>query len=75
MAQPAWPVAIGLAAGLGGAIIASRLLQTLLFGVTPTDPATLCIVAGVVAGVTALACAGPMWRAVHMDPIAAIRID
>jgi putative ABC transport system permease protein len=75
MAQPAWPVAIGLAAGLGGAIIASRLLQTLLFGVTATDPATLCIVAVVVAGVTALACAGPMWRALHLDPIAAIRVD
>jgi putative ABC transport system permease protein len=75
MAQPAWPVAIGLAAGLGGAIIASRLLQTLLFGVTPHDPGTLCVVAVVVAGVTALACAGPMWRAVHLDPIAAIRVD
>src|SRR3954466_1147276 len=75
MAQPARPVAIGLAAGLGGAIIASRLLQTLLFGVTPTDPVALCVVAITVAGVTALACAGPMWRAAHLDPIVAIRVD
>jgi predicted permease len=75
VAHAARPVAVGLVAGLLGAIGASRFLQTLLFGVTPTDPMTLCAVAVAIAGITTLACAGPMWRAMHLDPIEAIRVD
>jgi len=69
------PAAIGLLAGLGGALIASRLLQSLLFGVRSTDAMTLAGVALTIASVTVLACAVPVWRAVGLDPIAALRID
>jgi len=66
-------VAIGVAAGIGAALLASRLLTTLLFGVTPTDlraivgvPATLMIVA-------ILACLVPAHRAARVDPAQILR--
>jgi putative ABC transport system permease protein len=75
MAHATRPIAIGLAAGLVGATMASRLLHTLLFGVAPTDPATFCAVAMIVASVSALACVGPIRRAMRLDPIAAMRVE
>jgi putative ABC transport system permease protein len=69
------PIAAGLLAGIGGAIFASRLLSTLLYSVTPTDPAVL---AGIVSilGVTATAaCWLPARRAATVDPLLALRED
>jgi putative ABC transport system permease protein len=75
MAHGAGPVAIGLCVGLVCAVIASRLLETLLFGVRPTDPVTLVGVTVTIGCVTVLACAAPLRRAVRLDPIAALRIE
>jgi predicted permease len=68
-----WPVAIGLALGIAGAAAATRLLERLLFGVTPHDVATFgAVIAGL--GVVAFsACAIPALRAMRIDPIAALK--
>ena len=73
LAHGATPVALGLAAGLGGALAASRLLQGLLFGVRPTDVTTLAGVTIAIAAVAAVACAGPVRRAMRVDPVVALR--
>ena len=49
------------------------VLRTLLFNVTPTDPLTLGVVAGVIAGVAAAACLVPAWRATRVDPMIVLR--
>jgi predicted permease len=64
---------IGLAAGLAGALALTRLMETLLFEVRPTDPATLVSVASVITFVAVIACLVPAHRATRVDPIAALR--
>jgi len=64
---------IGLAAGLAGALALTRLMETLLFEVRPTDPATLVSVATVITLVAIIACLVPAHRATRVDPIAALR--
>jgi putative ABC transport system permease protein len=59
----------GILLGLGGALALDRLIQSLLFGVRPGDPATLASVAGLVLGVSALACYLPARRATRVDPV------
>ena len=49
----------GLAAGLAGALALSRVIASLLFGVQPTDPATMAAVVGTIAVVATVACACP----------------
>jgi len=69
------PVVAGIVAGVAGAIVASRLLETLLFGVRPTDAITLIGVVVTISAVAAVACAGPIRRAVRLDPVVALRLD
>jgi putative ABC transport system permease protein len=66
-------VSIGLAIGLAGALGLNRLLASLLFGVEPTDPATLAAVTCTIAIVAALACGLPAWRASRLDPNVVLR--
>jgi putative ABC transport system permease protein len=54
-----WGCAIGIAAAFFG----TRILRSLLFGISPTDPMTFVVVAGLILGVTALACYLPARRA------------
>jgi putative ABC transport system permease protein len=75
VAHGARPVIAGIAAGLVGAFLASRLLATLLFGVRPTDTVTLMGVAIAIAVVATVACAGPVRRALRTDPIIALRSE
>jgi predicted permease len=63
----------GLAIGLAGALGLNRLVASLLFGVQPTDPATLAAVAVAMAAVAGFACWLPAWRASRMDPLAVLR--
>ena len=65
--------AIGLAAGLAGAWAATRGLRTLLYGVTPADPATAAGVALLLLGVALAACWLPARRATRVDPLVALR--
>jgi putative ABC transport system permease protein len=66
---------IGLAVGLGAAYGLTRLLKTLLFGVTTSDPATFVIVSAVLATVALLACFIPARRAARVDPVVALRCE
>jgi predicted permease len=63
----------GLAIGIPCALAASRLLGHMLFGISPNDPATLGVVAFILAAVAALAGYVPARRAMRVDPIIALR--
>lgn len=65
--------AIGVALGLAGALALSGLIRSLLFSVTPLDPASYVVTAAGLLGVAALACYLPARRATRVDPIVALR--
>jgi predicted permease len=66
-------VIIGLAAGLVGAVIVTRVFRSMLFEVGPADPVTFVFVSGILAGVALLACYLPARRATRVDPLVALR--
>jgi putative ABC transport system permease protein len=66
---------IGIAAGVGGALLLSSLLQSLLFGVAARDSATLSTAALVLFLVTLAACVLPALKATRVDPVTALRPD
>jgi ABC-type antimicrobial peptide transport system permease subunit len=68
-------VAGGLALGLAGAMLTARFLQTLLFEISPSDPLTLGLVSGLLAGVGLAACYLPARRATAVDPLVALRAE
>jgi predicted permease len=64
---------IGIIAGLAGALTLNRLMESLLFGVRPTDAATVVTVIVTITVVAATACGLPAWRASRLDPNVALR--
>jgi putative ABC transport system permease protein len=64
---------IGVVAGIAGALALSRLLRTMLFGVTVVDPASYAVTALMLLTVAALACYIPARRAMRLDPLTALR--
>jgi predicted permease len=68
-------VVIGTALGLAGAIALTRYLRSLLFEVSPTDPATLAVITLLLGAVAILGSLGPAWRATQVDPLAALRYE
>ena len=67
--------AVGLVAGVAGALSLTHLMGTLLFGVKPNDPVTFVWVAVVLAAIAALSAWIPARRATRLDPVAALRSD
>jgi putative ABC transport system permease protein len=66
---------VGIVLGSAGAFAVTRLVQALLYNVTPTDPISFVGMALVLAGVTVLAGCVPAGRATSVDPILALRAD
>ncbi len=73
MGQGLWLVAIGMGAGLAGAVALTRLLATQLFGVEATDPLTFGAVSLILAGIAAVATLVPALRATRLDPVEVLR--
>ncbi|HEY3134922.1 MAG TPA: ABC transporter permease [Blastocatellia bacterium] len=65
----------GLVIGLGGALLATRAMTGLLFGISPTDTATFAAISIVLAGVALGACFLPARRATRVDPMIALRYE
>ena len=68
-------VGIGVAVGLAASLATTRFLDKLLYGLSPGDPLTLVLVAGVLVGVAALATWIPTRRALRVDPAVTLRED
>jgi putative ABC transport system permease protein len=66
---------LGVAIGLGGAAAASGALVTLLFGISRLDAVTYFGVIALLAGVSAIACWVPAWRAARVDPAITLRAE
>jgi len=66
-------VALGLAAGLFGALLLTQFLRSMLYAVKPTDPVTFIAIAALLTSVALLACFIPAQRATRVDPLVALR--
>jgi predicted permease len=69
------PAIYGLVLGLAASIGAVRLIQSMLYGTQPLDPAVFAAVAATLLLVAALACLIPAWRASRIDPMQALRTE
>jgi len=68
-----WLTTIGIAIGIGIALVLTRVISAFLFGVGPTDPITYAAVSFVLAGMTLVATYLPAHRASRVDPVVALR--
>jgi len=73
--QGAVLVVAGLAAGLAGSVALTRVVASLLYGVSARDPLTLATVPLLLGAVAMLATLVPAWRAARVDPVVALRTD
>jgi putative ABC transport system permease protein len=69
------PVIFGVLLGVAGAVGASSLIASALYGVTPMDPPTYVIAGVVLVAIGGLACAVPAWRASRVEPMQALRME
>jgi putative ABC transport system permease protein len=75
MRQAVFLAVVGIVIGLAGAVGLSRLLQTMLFELSPTDPLSFGLVAGGLLCVAAVSAWWPARRAVAVDPLTALRAE
>jgi putative ABC transport system permease protein len=69
------PALIGIAVGTIAALVSAKVLKTLVFGVSASDPPTLAAVAATLALVALMASLVPAYRAAGLDPCAALRAE
>jgi ABC-type antimicrobial peptide transport system permease subunit len=67
------PIVAALVVGVGGAVLSSRLLSTLLYAVKPSDPIVLAGIVSILGVTAAGACWLPARRAASVDPLVALR--
>src|SRR5262249_44040593 len=65
----------GIAIGLAGSLAVLRMMSSLLFAVTASDPATFAVVSSILGGVALLACFIPALKATRVDPVVALRYE
>ena len=75
LTQHLQPAIAGLIIGVIGAVLLSRYIRSLLYGVGPTDPLTFTVTAGALLAVAAAASWIPAWRATRVDPLNALRTE
>ena len=68
-------IVAGITLGLGASFALTRFITDLLFGVEPTDPATLVSITLLLLAVALVACFIPARRATRVDPISALRVE
>jgi ABC-type antimicrobial peptide transport system permease subunit len=68
-------VGAGLFAGLALSVVSVHAVSSLLFGLSPYDPATMLGAAFVLVVVSIVAGLKPAWRAAHVDPMEALRVE
>lgn len=75
LGEGAAQAALGLAIGLSASLALMQGMQTILFGIEPTDPVTLVGVGAALMMVALLAVAAPAYRAMRIDPVSALRSE
>jgi ABC-type antimicrobial peptide transport system permease subunit len=65
----------GVGVGVGGALVATRTIASLLFGVTPHDLVTFAAVSFGMTAIAMIACCIPAARAARIDPMLALKIE
>lgn len=73
--QGMWSAVIGVAIGTAASFALTRLIQSLLFGVSATDPASFLLISLLLMAVAFLACYLPAKRATRVNPLVALRYE
>ncbi len=71
--KAALPMAFGVALGLAGFFVSSRFLEAQLVNVSPADPESVLLASAVMIVSAILGCVVPVYRALHVDPVVALR--